>query len=188
MNALPFRLKMLRKKNRLSLDALSQMTGVTKSYLSKLERGLSQPSISIILRLASAYGLSVADLVDERINEPDDITIVRKSERRFIRIPGEEGDGLGEIRYQILGSSSNEWALAPFIALPPMEFPQEDAIMPHEGEEFIFIVRGVVEIKIGDRIFRLNSGDSIHFNSEYPHRFRSVGKKPAEALVVTLRA
>ncbi len=188
MNALPFRLKMLRKKNRFSLDTLSQMTGVTKSYLSKLERGLSQPSISIILRLASAYGLSVADLVDEHVSEPGDIAIVRKSERKLIRMPEVAGEGLGSMRYQILGGAGSEWALAPFIALPPMEFPDEDAVMPHDGEEFIFVVQGVVEIKIGERIFRLNSGDSVHFNSEYPHRFRSVGKKAAEVLVVTLRA
>jgi transcriptional regulator with XRE-family HTH domain len=184
MTALPFRLKVLRRRHKFSLETLSRMTGVTKSYLSKLERGLSEPSISTILKLASAYGLSISDLVGEHVDETDGIAIVRKSERTSITGPkNSDNDTL----YQILGSANSARSLIPFIALPPFEFPDDDSIFPHEGEEFIFVLKGTIEVKISERVFKLNSGDSIHFDSEYPHRLRSSGKKVAEVLVMTLR-
>ena len=184
MTALPFRLKVLRRKHKFSLETLSQMTGVTKSYLSKLERGLSEPSISTILKLASAYSLSINDLVGEHATETDGIAIVRKSERKSIS--GAE-KGNNDTLYQILGSGDSARTLIPFIALPPFQFPDDDAIFPHEGEEFIFVIRGSIEVKISEQVFKLNSGDSIHFDSEYPHRLRSAGKKVAEVLVMTSR-
>ena len=57
---LPHRLRTLRRQQSLSLEQLGERTGLTKSYLSKLERGLSEPSISTVLRLAEAYGVGLS--------------------------------------------------------------------------------------------------------------------------------
>lgn len=70
------RVRVLRKQNRLSLEALAAQVGVTKSYLSKVERGLSDPSISTALKLAHALKVDVGRLFAEDV-EPELITVVR---------------------------------------------------------------------------------------------------------------
>ncbi|MGH8816256.1 MAG: helix-turn-helix domain-containing protein, partial [Achromobacter pestifer] len=79
---LPHRLRTLRRQQSLSLEQLAQRTGLTKSYLSKLERGLSEPSISTVLRLAEAYGVGVSQLVGTDDTAQDEVvSVVRVADR-----------------------------------------------------------------------------------------------------------
>src|SRR3546814_3486568 len=81
MGEISFRLKALRRQYQFSLEQLSQRTGLTKSYLSKLERGVSEPSISTVLKLAQAYEIGVSQLIGTgEGGESEAISVVRRSE------------------------------------------------------------------------------------------------------------
>ncbi|MGE8637499.1 MAG: helix-turn-helix domain-containing protein, partial [Achromobacter sp.] len=83
---LPHRLRTLRRQQTLSLEQLAQRTGLTKSYLSKLERGLSEPSISTVLRLAEAYGVGVSQLVGTDDAAQDEVvSVVRVADREALQ-------------------------------------------------------------------------------------------------------
>ena len=87
---LPHRLRTLRRQQSLSLEQLGERTGLTKSYLSKLERGLSEPSISTVLRLAEAYGVGVSQLVGGGDGEAQDevVSLVRVADREVLQRRG----------------------------------------------------------------------------------------------------
>ena len=85
----------------------------------------------------------------------------------------------------------NRWPVAarsrpwnPSWCTPPREFPDATAVFPHPGEEFLLVLKGAIEVQVGERQFRLDAGDSLYFDSELPHRMRTVGRTQAEVLVV----
>jgi transcriptional regulator with XRE-family HTH domain len=179
---LPHRLRTLRRQQSLSLEQLGERTGLTKSYLSKLERGLSEPSISTVLRLAEAYGVGVSQLVGGGDGAAQDevVSLVRVADREVL-----QRRGLGnEYHYESLAGRRKVKAMEPFLVHPPREFPDASAVFPHPGEEFLLVLKGAIEVRVGEREFRLDTGDSLYFDSELPHRMRTVSRGAAEVLVV----
>lgn len=178
---LPFRLRALRRQRGLSLEQLAQQTGLTKSYLSKLERGVSEPSISTVLRLSEAYETSVAQLIGTGQDGLDEsISVVRADEREpLVRTGVEFG-----YRYQAMAGKRKVKSMEPFIVHPPRELPVEQTVFPHAGEEFMLVLKGAVEVVVGEKQFTLKTGDSLYFDAELPHSMRTVGRINAEVLVV----
>ncbi|MFB7948535.1 helix-turn-helix domain-containing protein [Kitasatospora phosalacinea] len=169
------RLRALRTQNRLSLEALAAQAGVTKSYLSKVERGLSEPSISTALKLAQALGVEVGRLFSEEV-EPELVTVVRAGERT--PLGGAQGS-----RYEGIAAALPGKQMVPFMVYPPVDGPVE-AFKSHRGEEFLFVHAGHAELEFPERTVALGPGDSVYFNAAVPHRCRSTGGRAAEILVV----
>lgn len=171
----------MRTRRRITLDALAEMTGLTKGYLSKIETGKKVPPIATLSRISSSLHCEMAyffqspadaDQVDRRIS------LVRASERQSV-IRGGSSFGYD---YKSLAHSFHDKAMEPFVFTFPANI-QGDTFFEHEGEEFILILDGTVEFEIAGRVMTLETGDSVYFDSSLPHRGRSVGGK-AQSLVV----
>lgn len=181
MNTLPQRLKVLRRRHDLSLEQLARRTNLTKSYLSKLERGLCEPSISTVLKLGDAYGIGVAQLVgDAATIQEESVSVVRVADRAPLKRNGVDRDH----RYQSIAGKRLIRKMEPFVVHPPRSFSEEEVVLQHPGEELMVVLRGTVEVQVGDVTTRLARGDTIYFDSEIPHRMRTVGRGVAEVLVV----
>lgn len=173
-----FRLKILRKQMNLSLQDLADQTELTKSYLSKVERGLSVPSVAVALKLAKALHVEVDQLFDDAPAN-DAITVVRVADR----VPmGASGDASGSA-YEVLAARAGHKRMLPFVIRPSKDFAVTD-FKEHEGEEFLFVHRGKVEMEFATHKVELATGDSVYFNAQIPHRIRSVGATVAEVLLV----
>jgi transcriptional regulator with XRE-family HTH domain len=168
----------MRHQRRISLDQLAAATGLTKSYLSKVERGLSVPSISTALKLASSFKMSVGQLLGEEQHAESICVVLKKDRKSFMRA----GSPVG-YNYQAIAAAMPFKSMEPFIMRPPLKF-QDDRMFQHVGEEFIFVLDGAMEIEFAKRRVTLRAGDAIYFDSHLAHRSRSIGDKPAEALVV----
>ncbi|KKI77022.1 DNA-binding protein [Burkholderia pseudomallei] len=172
------RLKLLRKQKGWTLDVLAEATGLTKSYLSKVERGLSVPSIAVALKLSKALQVDVEKLFSEG-RDRELITVTRASERTSMGRASSE-----RVRtYESIAAGVAPKKLLPFIVHPPRDYVSS-AFREHEGEEMLFVHRGSVEIEFPNETIKLKTGDSVYFNALIPHRMRSVGATPAEVLVV----
>lgn len=172
------RVAFLRRQRSLTLDQLASETGLTKSYLSKVERGLSVPSISTATRLAASFGLSVGALLGE-IQYEDAISVVRRNDRpSFMRAGSFHG-----YDYELLAGGKRFKTMEPYVMRPPLAF-EDDRRFEHAGQEMIFVLSGVVEIEYGSDVHRLEVGDCAYFDAHVPHRSRSVGSRIAEVLVV----
>ncbi|MER7756461.1 XRE family transcriptional regulator [Kitasatospora sp. NPDC097643] len=177
------RLRVLRTQNRLSLEALAAQVGVTKSYLSKVERGISDPSISTALKLAHALGVDVGRLFSDEV-EPELVTVVRADERTPLTAATEVGEeGREAPRYEGIATGLPGKRMAPFVMYPPTGRGPAP-FKSHAGEEFLFVHAGSAELEFPERTVQLGPGDSVYFNAALPHRCRSTGAEPAVVLVV----
>ena len=164
-----------RRRAGLTLEALAVRTGLTKSYLSKVERGIRTPSIAVALKIAGALDADVSQLFS---GNPDDtvVTIERRSQRA--RVEGSDGRAVYDpVATRMVGKS-----MQPFVVHPTVH-PETD-YMEHPGEEFIYVTAGVVEVSLSDQVIRLEEGDSLYFDANTPHRVRSVSSDRAVLIVV----
>lgn len=162
-------LRTVRKQRGLTLEQLADQTGLTKSYLSKIERGHSTPSIAVALKVARALGVDVGRLFSDSAAE-EQITVDR-------------ADPAGG-RYRALATSLLGKSMSPFV-VRPTGTAADDPHPEHTGQEFVFVHRGAVELTYGNRVISLGAGDSAYFDASVGHQLRAVGAEPAEVLVIT---
>lgn len=163
-------LRRMRLQQGLTLDQLAQAAGLTRSYLSKVERGLNAPSITVGLQLAQALGVTVEQLF-ERGAAQGAVTITRARERRA-----------GEAA-QLVSGPIDGGRLSAFV-LQPARVRMRNPAGHHRGEELVYVLSGAVELELPDLCERLEAGDSAHFDSSIPHRITSVGEVEARLLAV----
>jgi len=163
---------------RMTLQELADRTGLTKGYLSKVERSEKAPPYSTLSKIVGAMGLEITDVLKAEPGPLQDLPIViaRKEEGKVIR----ESSHYVGYDYEVLAVGKPGKNMEPFIIYAPNEFT---TLFEHEGEEFIYVLEGEMELKYGDRLFLLKKGDHAYFESRVPHTGRSVGKKRAKLLV-----
>jgi transcriptional regulator with XRE-family HTH domain len=164
-------LRAVRKQRGLTLAALADQTGLTKSYLSKIERGQSTPSIAVALKVARALDVDVGRLFSDEAAE-ERITVDRADSA-----PG---------RYRALASTLLGKTMSPFVVRPTGD-PSDDPHPEHAGQEFVFVHAGTVELDYADQTITLGTGDSVYFDASLPHKIRGVGRQRAEVVVVACR-
>lgn len=170
---------LLRRQLGMSLQSLADASGLTKSYLSKVERGLCVPSIAAAIKIAGALKVDVTELFSGD-SAPDRISVVRSNQRLQIRREDAmEGSGL-----EVIAAEIKDKHMLPFVVAPPPRFTDGPHLSGHAGEEFLFVVDGQVEVAFPARTERLMKGDAIYFDALIPHQLRSVGEEQAMALVV----
>lgn len=165
-------LRAVRRQRGLTLERLAEQTGLTKSYLSKIERRHSTPSIAVALKLARALDVDVGRLFSDEAAE-EKITVDRAHER---------SDADGE-RYQALASALLGKFMSPFVVRPTGKLI-DDPHPEHAGQEFVFVHAGTVELDYGDQTVTLGTGDSAYFDASVSHKIRALGAEQAEVVVV----
>jgi transcriptional regulator with XRE-family HTH domain len=163
-----------RRRAGLSLEALAERTGLTKSYLSKIERGLSTPSIAVALKIAHVLETDVAQLF---ASSPDNslLAVARAGD-------GDADETSPAAHYHPLATQLVGKAMQPFIVRPGTEPGKPDN--EHAGDEFIFVHAGTVELLLPGSTITLDRGDSLYFDANTPHRLRSISPERAEVVVV----
>lgn len=172
------RIKLLRRQHGLSLEQLAQRSGLTKSYLSKVERGLCTPSISSALKLAQALAVDVAQLFGSPTDDSQ-LCITRAGDA--LRVSSAEPAGRV---IELLASQISHKQMQPFVLTPPEDFADGPQLHGHPGEELVWVLSGEIEIAFPERTAQLACGDCAYFRAELPHRIRRLGDTPARVLVV----
>jgi transcriptional regulator with XRE-family HTH domain len=164
-------LRAIRRQRGLTLEQLAAQTGLTQSYLSKIERRQSTPSIAVALKVARALDVDVGRLFSDEAAQ-EKITVDR----------GADHGGDGE-RYRVLASSLLGKSMSPFV-VRPTEILADDPHPEHAGQEFVFVHTGSVELDYGDQTITLDTGDSAYFDASVSHKIRALGVEPTEVVVV----
>jgi mannose-6-phosphate isomerase-like protein (cupin superfamily) len=156
----------------LSVAELATTAGVSKSLVSQIERGIAAPSIDTVRRLASALQVPVFSLF---LEAPDNGMVVRRQNRRVVRYPGTHATR------EVLSPSLSGRMVLLWVTFPPGEDGREP--VRHVGEECVVVVRGALEVHIGDQQVALETGDSMTFDPDAPHAFRNPGDSITEIVV-----
>lgn len=171
-------IKKIRLESNMTQERIAELSGLTKGYISKIEKSDKAPPLSTLSKIANALDVDITILAAEDLETPEDVSlcIVRKGEGKKISSATLEG-----YHYEALAYKKSGKNMEPFFLMPAFD---EKAVFSHEGEEFMYTLEGVHEFIYNDRKYILNEGDSIYFDSRIPHTGRSIGKQRAKILAV----
>ena len=167
------RVRKLREEKGLSLEELSRLTGFDVPFLSSIEKDEAQPQLGTVIKLSkaldSAFGRLVSGVGDKLYS------ITRKNERRTISRSTSHGGKKQLYIYKSLAPEVKGRHMEALVV--QLEEDPEKEISVHEGEEFIFVLDGVVELGIGEDTFALEPGDSAYYLSTTPHHIAAQSGK-----------
>lgn len=167
----------IRKSRGLSLDQTAQLTGVSKAMLAQIEKGRSNPTISIIWKIANGLHVSFTSLLEK---DRTDITIVSRDE--VTPVTEENGDFRSYPLFPFDVSTRIEMY---FVEMSPeCVHPSE----PHnEGvEEYIVVESGSLILTIGSARYELAAGQAIRFTAAEPHAYENPSAEEVNRFLVTI--
>jgi transcriptional regulator with XRE-family HTH domain len=171
---LPFakRFLRLRRAKKMTLKQIANDTGMSAKYVSQIEKGEVIPPVAVILQLSRALEIDSGVLLNEekRLAGKKKLDDYQKRTQDYA--------------YQTLTTESQRKHLKAFKVLLEPKSDHEVGRYQHMGEEFIYVLKGRIEVMVGENKNVLGAGDSLHFNSSIMHKLRNVGAKEADLLVV----
>ena len=169
-------LRTLRKAHALTLEALAERSGKSVSFISKIERGLARPSITALQDIAEAFGVPIGWFfqTDGPVPADERPHIVRSNRRRRLAYSGiSTTDYMGF--QDFLLSANLDGQLAMGISYYEPGGTAGDDLYTHQGEEAGLVIEGEIELRLRDKIFHLETGDSFSFPADIPHTYRNPG-------------
>lgn len=171
------RLRELRKAANDSLDTLARKSGVSKSMISKIERGEASPSTVVLARIAEALGVTFSDLM---AREQDNEVILMPLAGQPILSDPETGH-VRQCLAPILPARGIDWVLN---TLPPGASTGEFMRHRRGVEEYIHVVRGRVRAMLDGMPYELSEGDALYFQAHVPHEFINSGIGPCQYYLI----
>ncbi len=170
-SAISQNIKDIREKKKLTLDAAAQLTGVSRSMLAQIERGDANPTISILWKIANGYKVSFTSLIEQApsfatVIRHDDVEKMEADNGKYVNFPAFAFDEQRSFEtYRIYIAEGGQL--------------QAQAHMTGT-EEYITVFAGSVEITVQDKIFHLQTGDSVRFLADVNHTYKNVGSQEVQ--------
>lgn len=165
------KIKQFRTRKKITLGNLANDTGCSIDYLKQLEAGKVIPPVGTLLQISRALQIDSGLLFKEKESKLQSrIKAYNKRTDNYAYTtltPGAENKHLKAFRVAVEGNSEHK-----------------GVGYQHEGEEFVYVLKGRIEVVVGDNVNRLGEGESLHFNSGIQHKLRNMAPETAEFLVV----
>jgi len=175
------RVRLVREEKGMTTEDVGQRTGLSPKYLDQIEADELSPPLGVLIKIAKALDMKLGRFISAGEVKP--FTVVRKHERRIVsRYTSAQGDQYG-YTYESLAPDKKDRHMEPFmVTLMPSKARKE--LSTHEGQEFIYILEGAMEVTLEDFTDVLYPGDSIYYDSTIPHLVRCHGDKETVILAV----
>ena len=190
------RIRAERQKRQLTLEQFSQKTGLSKSFLSQIERGNTEPSITSLKKIAAEFGYSVVNLFPNgngsdsnwgyqngAVQYPvkkqtyvSDVSIVRADMRKRLALPG------SSVVYDLLTPDMKRQLEVMYLRVTPGEDSGKEPMLDSPGEKFCIVMKGVLEVRVGDDVYRLEQGDTIYYPAHVAHSWRALEGDSVEVI------
>jgi quercetin dioxygenase-like cupin family protein len=165
------RIRRARLAKKMSLDTMANETGLAKAVIKKIEGGEKRPSVGTLLQISRTLQLDSGFLLKEQEDSQEERSQAytkRTDNYAYTPLtPGAENKHLKAFRIVVDAKTSHD-----------------GVGFHHEGEEFVYVLAGGVEVQVGDHVNVLEPGDSLHFNSGIKHDLRNTSDTDAELIVV----
>lgn len=170
------KLRRLRLQRNLTQEEMADRCELSKGFISQVERDLASPSIATLKDMLEALGSDLKEFFSERQDEK----IVFSQSDMFVK---EDAETLrGAITWLVPSAQKNN--MEP-ILVTLAEGGETQEMPPHEGEEFGYVLMGTVTLTLGDKRFRVRTGESFCIHPMSPHRIINTGKRPAKFIWVS---
>jgi transcriptional regulator with XRE-family HTH domain len=179
------KIKAIRESKNLTIDQISERSGLSAEQIVSIENEQNLPSLGPLIKVARALGVRLGTFMDDS----DDLgpVICRAEEReKDLSISFSNGatDARKHMEYHPLAQQKAGRHMEPFVIdINPEETPNFQ-LSAHEGEEFIYVMQGEIEIVYGKETYSLKEGDSIFYDSIVKHHVHGAPGKSAKILAV----
>jgi transcriptional regulator with XRE-family HTH domain len=167
------RLRVVRKSKGLSQRELARRAGVGSGTISQIESVSLKPSVSVLKRILDAVPMDLATFFSFELSM-DQNRVFRRNEHVNIGAPG--------IKYLLLAAQRPGRNIQMLHEFYEPATSSGRHVLSHHGEECGIVIRGTLEVTIGDEVHVLNVGDGYYFASPTPHRFRNTGTTMCEVV------
>jgi transcriptional regulator with XRE-family HTH domain len=166
------RLRHAREQRQLSLGDVAQRTGLSRGFLSRVERDMTSPSVASLIAMCEAISLPM-----ERLFAAPRVSVVRAADRRKATLPG-----AAVVDTLITPAHESHVTVLETIAAPGGSGGEELYTMPSECE-VCYVLQGAIELDIDGEVFVLRRGDAVTFGATVPHTWRNTSVS-SEARIV----
>lgn len=180
------RIRRMREAQDLSVAQVAELTGLAEPHLEAIEAGQEVPAIGAVLKISRALGSRMGQFLHAGGPRPDIFSVVVAGSAPAVdRQVGQAPRPAQGYAYQsLLSSDIRGQGMEPFlVTFDPVSAATVEAVT-HEGEEFLFILSGTLELLYDGETYTLKRGDSLYIDSSRPHALRGIGSPPPQALAV----
>jgi transcriptional regulator with XRE-family HTH domain len=156
---------------KLTLDNLANETGFSVDYIKQIESGKKIPPVGTLLQLSRALQIDSSFLLKEQ----------KESLDKRVKAYTKRTDNYA---YDTLTPGAENKHLKAFRVIIDAMSEHSGVGFRHEGEEFVYVLKGKIEVTVGEHVNKLGKDDSLHFNSGIQHNLRNTGQEKAELVVV----
>lgn len=176
------RIRTFMDQQELSLEDLSQRTGLESDFLTNVIDDDVYPSLGPLLKIARALDVRLGTFLDDQISK-DPLVVRRQARKQELSMLRGKNKPVS-LKFYSLGSGKSDRHMEPFYVELLPESEKAKDLSSHEGEEFIVVYAGRVEVTYGTEVYELEAGDSIYYNSVVPHYVSCKGAQPAAIYAV----
>jgi transcriptional regulator with XRE-family HTH domain len=180
-NRIGERLTILRKERNLKPDELAARSGVLVSEIEAIEASLVSPTIAPLVKLSRALGVRLGTFLDDE-GGAGPVVSRAGTAAEVMRASGQASPQKGALSFFSLAQGKTSRSMEPFVVDVRPTLEAEAPSSTHEGEEFIYVLDGQIELRYGSDSMKLAKGDSVYYDSIVPHLVRS--DAPARILAV----
>ena len=179
------KIKGIRETKNLSVEEIAERSGLSIDQISSIENGQTLPSLGPLIKIARALGVRLGTFMDDN----DDLgpIVCRAADREkdsSISFSNDATDARKHMEYHPLAQQKVGRHMEPFVIDINPEDNPDFQLSAHEGEEFIYVMQGEVEIVYGKETYNLKEGDSIFYDSIVKHHVHGAPGKSAKILAV----
>jgi len=190
------RIRKERQQRQWTLEQFSEKTGLSKSFLSQIERGNTEPSITSLKKIAAQFGYSVVNLfpngqgAEENWGYNDrqaglqtnndlyvkDVAVVRAAKRKRIALPG------SNVVYDLLTPDMKRKLEVMHMRVSRGKNSGQDPMLDSPGEKLCIVMKGVLELRVGEEVYRLEQGDTLYYPAHVPHSWKAIDGDSIEVI------
>ena len=185
INIVGSKIRGLRETKQLSIEEIAERSGLSAEQIISIENDENLPSLGPLIKIARALGVRLGTFMDD--NDALGPVICRAEERdqqSSISFSNGAVDARKNMDYHPLAKQKAGRHMEPFVIDINTSDENNYQLSAHEGEEFIFVMQGEVEIAYGKDKYRLAEGDSIYYDSIVKHHVHGVPGKAAKIMAV----
>jgi transcriptional regulator with XRE-family HTH domain len=178
------RVRNFREIKRLSKEELAQRSGLDINFIEQVEENAVKPALGTLLKFSRAMGIRMANFLDASVSR--DPVVVRSGDRdgeQKTELSSESGVP-SSLTFHHLAQGKIDRHMEPFFVEVLPQPPGQVKVSQHEGEEFIAVVSGEIELQYGKDTYRLKPRDSVYYSSDVAHRIVALNDEKAEIYAV----
>ena len=183
-NIIGEKIQSLRIAKEMSIKELAERTDLAEEQINRIETNVDIPSLAPLIKIARALGVRLGTFLDDVADETGAVICRKGKSDTSISFSNNAVDARQHMCYHSLSRSKTDRHMEPFIVDILPDKNSQFNLSAHEGEEFIMVIKGTLEINYGKNTYLLEKGDSIYYDSIVPHHVHAFQGQAAQILAV----